>query len=71
MKLRETLGLTAAEDGDVHGVVTFVRFINRELAVLQMAPLPDPIRKRLSALRGDADRLAEFADGYCEACGND
>ena len=62
---RDSIGLSAAYDGDIRGVSVFVGFVKSELISLWLsAPLPEPIKLQLNALQREADGLAHFLAGY-------
>lgn len=62
---RVALGLAAAERGDVRGVEQFMRFIRRECVQLDISfDLPLSVRERVSALGREAERVADYAEGY-------
>jgi hypothetical protein len=66
--LRDDLGLTAADGGDIGGAGRFVSIIQQELSNLAaFSPLPDRVRKRLGILGRDAKLLSEFIEGYQDA----
>lgn len=63
--IRDSIGLTAASNGDAHGAHIFLRFVERELSSLGLfSGLPEPIALRCASLARDAEGVAQFIDGW-------
>lgn len=66
--IRETLGLSAGEQGDPAGVAKFLLWTSTEVGNLGFFGCqPEIIAARLRGMAHDIKELAEFARGWSEA----
>lgn len=66
---RTYLGLDAASEGDLHGLLTFVSFVDREMMSLGLVAFHPDVAGRVSSLRADARDLANYLRGFVDAGG--